>query len=215
MTTTNPLGNSGQPGTRAFERPGTLVFVGQLVAIALVYFALAKLGLTLASINPSTSPIWPPSGFALAAVLLWGVRVWPAIFVAAFVVNVMTTGSARHLACDRARQHARMSRHAAVWSIVCPGAARPSTRRPAWCALPRSASRPGPLIAATLGAASLALAGSADWSEFAPIWLTWWLGDAAGAVVIAPVIVLWARSEASAFKRGEGSETAGVLASPS
>jgi PAS domain S-box-containing protein len=70
---------------------------------------------------------------------------------------------------------------------------------------------PGPLIAATLGAASLVLGGSADWASAAPIWLTWWLGDAAGAVVIAPVIVLWARSEAGAFKRGEVAETAGVL----
>ena len=54
---------------------------------------LAKLGLQLASINPSASPIWPPTGLALAAVLLWGLRVWPAIFIGAFAANVTTAGT--------------------------------------------------------------------------------------------------------------------------
>ena len=54
---------------------------------ALIYFALAKIGLMLASINPSASPIWPPTGLALAALLLRGYRVWPAILVAAFAAN--------------------------------------------------------------------------------------------------------------------------------
>ena len=47
-------------------------YAGTLLAVAVVYFVLAKLGLRLASINPSASPIWPPTGFALAAVLLCG-----------------------------------------------------------------------------------------------------------------------------------------------
>ena len=49
-----------------------------LLAVGAVYFVLAKIGLTLASINSSTSAIWPATGFALAAVLLWGYRVAPA-----------------------------------------------------------------------------------------------------------------------------------------
>jgi hypothetical protein len=43
---------------------------------------------------------------------------------------------------------------------------------------------------------SLSLAGYADWANFAPIWLTWWMGDVAGALLITPVIVLWAKSSA-------------------
>ena len=62
---------------------------------ALIYFALAKIGLMLASINPSASPIWPPTGLALAALLLRGYRVWPAILIAAFVANVTTAGIGR------------------------------------------------------------------------------------------------------------------------
>ena len=65
----------------------------ELAVVGLIYFALAKLGLMLASINPSASPIWPPTGLALAALILRGYRVWPAILVAAFVANATTTGS--------------------------------------------------------------------------------------------------------------------------
>ncbi len=61
----------------------TARYAAELAAIAAGYFVLAKLGLALASLHPSASPIWPPTGFALAVVLLRGYRVWPAIFLGA------------------------------------------------------------------------------------------------------------------------------------
>jgi integral membrane sensor domain MASE1 len=64
-----------------------------LILVALAYFTFAHLGLRLASIHPSATPIWPPTGLAIAAVLLWGHRIAPAIFVAAFLVNQLTAGS--------------------------------------------------------------------------------------------------------------------------
>ena len=76
----------------ADRRARVRYFTG-LVILGAAYFGLAKLGLTLASINPSASPVWPPTGFAIAAVLLWGYRVWPAIFIAAFAANLTTAGS--------------------------------------------------------------------------------------------------------------------------
>lgn len=68
-------------------------YVIELVATGVAYLLLAKLGLMLASMNPSASPVWPPTGFALAMVLLRGHRVWPALFVAALVANATTAGS--------------------------------------------------------------------------------------------------------------------------
>src|SRR5438034_11708958 len=65
----------------------------ELSSIAIIYLAVAKLSLALASVHPSATPIWPPTGFALAAVLLLGYRIWPAIFLAAFVTNATTAGS--------------------------------------------------------------------------------------------------------------------------
>src|SRR5919201_4486200 len=62
-----------------------------LVALTLAYFAAGRFGLSLAVVHQSASAIWPPSGIALAACLLWGTRVWPAIFVGAFLVNLTTS----------------------------------------------------------------------------------------------------------------------------
>ncbi len=72
---------------------GAVFFALEVLAIGAVYFALAKSGLLLASINPSATPIWPPTGFALAAVLLRGPRIWPAIFAGAFIANATTAGT--------------------------------------------------------------------------------------------------------------------------
>src|SRR5262245_45372856 len=68
-------------------------YVGSLIGIGLIYFDLAQTGLTLASIHHSSTLIWPPTGVALAAVLLLGYRIWPAIFVAALVANALTVGT--------------------------------------------------------------------------------------------------------------------------
>src|SRR5262245_43666317 len=78
-----PLG----PGLASGEAP-------KLVVVALAYVIVAYFGLKLASINPSATPVWPARGLAIAVVLLWGHRIAPAIFIAAFTVNYLTAGSA-------------------------------------------------------------------------------------------------------------------------
>src|SRR5579859_776700 len=70
-----------------------LSHIAGLIAIGLTYFVLAKSGLALALIHPSASSVWPPTGFALAAMLLWGYRAWPAIFLAAMLANATAAGS--------------------------------------------------------------------------------------------------------------------------
>ena len=81
--------------TRPSHSPirGAATLALELAAIALAYFVLAKFGLMMASVNPSATPIWPASGLALAAVLLRGYRIVPAILVGAFLVNAITAGS--------------------------------------------------------------------------------------------------------------------------
>ena len=64
-----------------------------LTAVAVIYVGLAKLSLALASIHPSATPIWPPTGYALAIILLSGYRVSPAVFLGAFIANLTTAGS--------------------------------------------------------------------------------------------------------------------------
>src|SRR2546427_2514 len=75
-------------GDPAWSRRRIPIFLG----LAAVYFAAGKLGLAMAFANPSASPVWPPTAIAFAAFLVLGYRVWPAIFLGAFLVNATTTG---------------------------------------------------------------------------------------------------------------------------
>src|SRR6266481_151636 len=78
---------------RPADLRGLLEYVVELTCIAIIYVGLAKLSLALASIHPSATPIWPPTGYALGAVLLLGYRISPAIFFGALIANVTTAGS--------------------------------------------------------------------------------------------------------------------------
>src|SRR5215813_11341837 len=67
--------------------------VGDLIKVlvlALIYLCVGKVGLSWAQIHISVSAVWPPSGLALAALILWGCRLWPGIFIGALVLNLTT-----------------------------------------------------------------------------------------------------------------------------
>src|SRR5262249_29406929 len=64
-----------------------------LVALTGVYFVAGKIGLSLAFVHASATAVWPPTGIALAALLLYGYPAWPGVFLGAFLVNVTTAGS--------------------------------------------------------------------------------------------------------------------------
>src|SRR2546426_3612150 len=147
-------------------------------------------GLSLAFVHASGSAVWPPRGIALAATLLLGYRVWPALFRGAFLVNVTTAGS--------------------VWTSL--GIAGGNTLEGLLGAFlvrrfanglkvfdrARDIFTFGVLaglgaaaVSATVGGTTLSLGGYASWEGLGAIWLTWWLGDVAGALVVARVLILW------------------------
>ena len=64
--------------------------IAQIPLLALVYFAAAKLGLSLAAVHSNVTPVWPPTGIAIAALLIFGRRVWPGVFLGALATNVLT-----------------------------------------------------------------------------------------------------------------------------
>ncbi len=186
-------------------------YAGGLVAIGVIYFALAKGGLALASIHPSATPIWPPTGVALAAVLLWGYRTWPAIFAAAVIVNATTAGSvatAIAIATGNSLEAVVGAYLINRWSSGCNTFSTPNSVAK-FALICFVIATP---ISASIGLTSLATAGYIERTNFANAWVTWWLGDVTGALVIAPVIVLWASSHYHAFNRNEFLETVGVLA---
>jgi PAS domain S-box-containing protein len=185
-------------------------YLSALLAVTLAYFVLAKLGLQLASINPSASPIWPPTGLALAAVLLGGLRIWPAIFIGAFAANATTAGTlatSALIALGNTLEGVAGGYLIERWSEGRDTFATPA--RVVKFAL--VSVGPATVISATVGVVTLTMAGLADWEKFTPIWVTWWLGDAAGALVVTPVIVLWAQSKWRAFDWREARAMAAVL----
>jgi signal transduction histidine kinase/CheY-like chemotaxis protein len=191
--------------------PRGISYAGGLVAIGVIYFVLAKGGLTLASIHPSATPIWPPTGVALAAVLLWGYRTWPAIFIAAMIANATTAGSvatAIAIATGNTLEAVVGAYLVNRWSSGCNTFSRPNSVAK-FALICIVIATP---ISASIGLTSLAAAGYIDRTNFVNAWVTWWLGDVTGALVITPVIVLWASSHDHAFNRNEFLETVGVLA---
>jgi len=155
-----------------------------------LYVVAGKLGLTLALVNPSATPVWAPTGIAVAALLVLGYRAWPAIFVGAFLVNLTTAGSFATSVGIAAGN--TLEGVLAAYLVNRFAAGREAFRRPVnifkFAAL---AGLLSPAVSATIGVTTLALADFAPWSHYGSIWLTWWLGDCTGAILVAPVLVVW------------------------
>jgi diguanylate cyclase (GGDEF)-like protein len=184
--------SSSTPGEKKslHSRSRFIYHVATIAGLGAVYFVAAKLGLKLAFVYPSASSVWPGTGIALSAILLLGYRVWPGVFIGAFLANVTTAGSvttslgialgntlegligARFLHCfangrdafDRARDILKFVFLAATLSTV---------------------------ISATIGVTSLSLGGFLQSKDFGRIWFTWWLGDTIGSILLTPLLVLW------------------------
>src|SRR5437588_6630310 len=145
----------------------------ELAAVALMYFAVAKLSLSLASIHPSATPIWPPTGLALAAVLLRGYHIWPAIFTGAVLVNFLTAGSI-YTSCAIGFGNT-MEALIGGWLINRWSDGRHTFDTPmgvakfTWISL-----GPTTMTSATVGVATLSLAGYAAAASFWAVWMTWW-----------------------------------------
>jgi len=188
-----------------------LSYVAGLIGVGLTYFILAKSGLALALIHPSASSIWPPTGFALAAMVLWGYRTWPAIFLAAMIANAAAAGSIGTAISIATGNTLEALVGAVLINTWCNGRDVFSTSNTVakFAAICAVVATP---ISATVGITSLAIAGYAEWASFANIGLTWWLGNMIGALVVTPVVVLGALSDARAFRRTELIKSAAVIA---
>jgi diguanylate cyclase (GGDEF)-like protein/PAS domain S-box-containing protein len=193
-----------------------------LVLIAATYFAAARFGLTMALTAEQVTLVWPPTGLALAILLLFGLEMWPGILVGAFLANVtshepvvvalaIAAGNTLEAvtAASLLRRYVQLGesldtvRHA-LGLVLC-GAVISTT------------------ISATIGMTSLCVGGVQPWSAFRPLWWTWWLGDAAGDLLIAPVLLTvrawtplpWNRraAEAGVLALGLALTSAGIVSS--
>lgn len=172
------------------NRSEALYLAAKIVGLAAVYFVAGKLGLQFAYLNASASPIWACTGIAIAALLIFGYDIWPGIFIGAFFVNLTTAGTfATSLMIGAGNTGEAL---AAAFLVNRFARGRDVFERPRdtfkFAVLAGLAST---AVSATIGVTTLALAGFADWQNYWAIWNTWWLGDAVGALLVTPLVLLW------------------------
>lgn len=161
----------------------------KLVALAIIYRLGVIVGLSMAYVQSNTSPVWPPTGIAIAALLLFGWQLWPGITIAVLVGSILT-GAPLTLAVGMAvgntlealgmvfvlrrfgQFHLSLDRIRDVISLIL--AAFTCT-----------------MVGATIGAFSLLLIDGSLAPAFWQIWLTWWIGDFLGALVVGPFLLVW------------------------
>jgi diguanylate cyclase (GGDEF)-like protein len=181
----------GPPVLRRWARDwGRVEHVAALGVMAAVYFGAAWFGLHLAVVNASATAVWPAAGIALALVLTLGYRMWPAIFVGAFAANLLTTGAVG-VSLGIASGNTLEALTGAFLLRQFAGGRRVFDRAPDIVRFFVLAVIGSTMVSATIGVTALVLGGLARWSEFATLWITWWLGDAGGDIVVAPVLLLW------------------------
>ena len=158
--------------------------------VAAVYFLAGKLGLSLAFVHPCSTAVWPPSGIALAAFLILGYRVWPGVALGAFLVNVTTAGSIWTSIAIAVGNTLEGVAGAYLVSRFANGA-RCFERVQDTLKFAFLGGLACTTISSTIGVSALALGGFARWVDYKPIWFTWWLGDAAGILVLGSLLLLW------------------------
>lgn len=167
-----------------------------IIAVAAIYFIAARLSLLLAMGNSNATAVWPPSGIALAAILIWGYRLGPAIFFGAFFANILAlkgivNAPAYYIIASFSTAAGNMLEGIAGVYLI---------RRFTMTGNPFEnikdlfifislGSLASTMISATTGVSSYCLM-TGDFLQFFSLWITWWLGDAAGILIVSPVIIM-------------------------
>lgn len=161
--------------------------VGRFLLLAAGYFLTARLGLRLAPPELAISLIWLPTGIATAGLFRWGLRYWPAVTLAAWILQKFSFGIEGPLsAAIIAGQTLAPLLAAALLRFF---RFHPTFDRRRDIGLFSVAAALGMMASATGGVTGLSLAGLSPWPAFGQAWLTWWLGDFMGVLIAAPLLV--------------------------
>jgi signal transduction histidine kinase/integral membrane sensor domain MASE1 len=192
-----------------FHTAPRLLYTTQLGGLLLAYVVSGTLGLRLDAVSGFAALVWPPTGIALAALLLFGIRLWPGIALGAFLVNTLAgapLGAALGISVGNTLEaviavqllrrigfHPSLSRVRDVLGLVVL-AAGVST-----------------VVSATLGVFCLRLAGIVDSSSWFPAWKAWWLGDALGDLIVAPLLLVWTSRPRASLRGWRSLEAVALL----
>lgn len=199
---------AGRAGGGASRGPGAALL--RIAVMAALYYGAAELGLLQQLVRGQVTPLWPPTGVALAGLLVVGLPVWPGIALGAFLANValgpsvpavllIAAGNTLAPVCAflllrRAGFRTELDRLRDVPALVFLGAL---------C---------GMLVSATVGSAVLLASGAIEGGDFWPTWSVWWTGDAMGVLVVTPFLLVLRRIRRPAGVRWERWAEAAVLA---
>ena len=174
-----------------------------MVALGAAYYAAAKLGQTL-RYAASVSAIWPPVGLGIAALYIWGLRLWPGVFIGELLVNgellldhhALPLGS---LAGQQAGNMAEIIIGAILLRLLIgPRANLDRVEEVGGMIL---ALAIGTAISASAGTVSMLAGGVIEGSDAPTFWRTWWLGDTSGGLVVLPLMLVWAVDLTAAWRR--------------
>jgi anti-anti-sigma factor len=164
-------------------------YVLRIVAVAIAYTASGKLGLHFAFASHSVTAIWPPTGIALAALVLGGYRLWPAVTLGALLANVNTGVPAVTVLGIVIGNTLEALTGAFLLRRV--GGFRPGLERVRdVISLVVFGAVISTIVSATIGVASLRTGGVVSWASVPSLWRTWWLGDMGGDLIVAPAILI-------------------------
>ncbi|HSX66276.1 MASE1 domain-containing protein, partial [Nocardioides sp.] len=159
---------------------------GLLLGVGLAYYASARLGLEFSLVEHNITPLWPPTGIAVAAFVLLGRRMWPAVAVAAFLVNLPITPTPLAAAAT------------ALGNLLAPLLAavvlqrfgfRPQFDRQRDAHLVVACALASGLVSATIGTLTLLSSGAIEGRQLLGAWAVWWTGDAMGFLIVAPLLL--------------------------
>lgn len=162
-----------------------------LVAVALLaaaYVGLGRLGLAIGSFAGNVAPVWPASGLAVAALVILGLRAWPAITIGAFVINAITGVPLLASAGMATGNTAEAVIGAYLFQRAVLGTGRIARVRDVLM-LAGLVAGSATMVSATVGVTSLWLAGVTDSSHYLSSWAVWWVGDSLGVMVVTPLLL--------------------------
>jgi signal transduction histidine kinase len=164
-----------------------LTLLLQLTVVALAYWFAAGVSLKLALVHGQVTPIWPPTGIALVAILVLGGRVWPAVFLAALAVNLPIGPSPLGAAAIAAGNTLAPLTAAALLQRV--GFRIELDRLRDAAAIIALGALVAMTISATVGTSVLVQSGAVPSDRFWSTWAVWWTGDAMGVLLVAPFLL--------------------------
>lgn len=157
-------------------------------ALACLYFLIGKLSLSLAFEPSNTSPVWLPTGIAIAAMMYFGRKAWLGVFIGALLTNLSTSipleavfgiATGNTLEALIATALLRHLDHVTFFDI------------PKNIIVFALAAAGGCALGAMIGLSSLYFGGVIS-GNFGVLWLTWWLGNVLGALIVTPFLLIWA-----------------------